>query len=189
MVRTALLLCTLVAQPLITRTHSPRSGPVSQQDWNPASAERSDDGQLSVVIDKSDYELHVYEDGEWLATYPVVFGNSRQDDKRMEGDRLTPEGSFRIVHKKHHDQWGRFLLLDFPNPDSRRKFEQLRRSGKIPSTARIGGGIGIHGTRPDEEYAVDRYINWTLGCVSLKHSEVLELYELLPVGTPVEIRR
>jgi murein L,D-transpeptidase YafK len=144
---------------------------------------------LQVVIDKSEYELYVYEEGEWLATYPVVFGSSRQDDKRMEGDRLTPEGHFRIVHRKHHDEWGRFLLLDYPNPESRLKFEQLRRSGKIPSTAKIGGGIGIHGTRPSEEYAVDRYINWTLGCISLKHSEMLELYDLLPVGTPVEIRR
>ena len=189
MVRTALLLCALVAQPLLTRTHSPRSGSVRQQVWNPASAERSDGGRLYVVIDKSDYELHVYEDGEWLATYPVVFGSSKQDDKRMEGDRLTPEGRFRIVHRKHHAEWGRFLLLDYPNTENRRRFEELRRAGQIPSKARIGGGIGIHGTRPSEEYAVDRYINWTLGCVSLKHSEMLELYDLLPVGTPVEIRR
>ena len=189
MEKTVLLLFSFLASPLLTLTHSPDLGPYRSHSGNAALKGRATSGELRVVIDKSDYELHLYEDGEWLATYPVVFGSSSQDDKRMEGDRLTPEGSFQIVHRKHHAEWGRFLLLDYPNPESRLKFERLRRTGKIPATAKIGGGIGIHGTRPSEEYAVDKYINWTLGCVSLKHSEMLELYDLLPVGTPVEIRR
>ena len=36
------------------------------------------DIQYSVVIDKSDYELMLFENGEWIATYPVVFGNKDQ---------------------------------------------------------------------------------------------------------------
>jgi murein L,D-transpeptidase YafK len=189
MEKTFLLLCSFVALPLLTLTHANVSGPYRRQSPDAGLNGRATTGELRVVIDKSDYELHLYEDGEWLASYPVVFGSSSQDDKRMEGDRLTPEGSFRIIHKKHHAEWGRFLLLDYPNPESKQKFQKLRSTGKIPATARIGGGIGIHGTRPSEENAVDKYINWTLGCVSLKHSEMLELYDLLPVGTPVEIRR
>ena len=189
MIRTTLLSFALLALPLLTLTHSTGSGPKRIGDRSSSADADSGNSGLRVVIDKSEYELYVYEDGEWLATYPVVFGSSRQDDKRMEGDRLTPEGHVRIIHRKHHEEWGRFLLLDYPNTESRRRFEELRRTGKIPSKARIGGGIGIHGTRPSEEYAVDKYINWTLGCISLKHSEMLELYDLLPVGTPVEIRR
>jgi murein L,D-transpeptidase YafK len=142
-----------------------------------------------VVIDKSDYELTLYEDGEWVARYPVVFGSADQGDKRMEGDRRTPEGVFRITYKKPHREWGCFLLLDYPNAESVSRFQRRKKSGDIPGSARIGGGIGIHGTRPNEEYAVDRYINWTEGCISLKYSEVFELFELLPVGTVVEIRR
>lgn len=142
-----------------------------------------------IVIDKSDYELTLYEDGEWVAKYPVVFGSRDQGDKMMEGDRRTPEGTFRITYKKQHAQWGCFLLLDYPNRESVSRFNQRKKEGLIPGSARIGGGIGIHGTRPHEEYAVDRYINWTEGCISLKYSEVFELFELLPVGTVVEIRR
>src|SRR5687768_18234416 len=33
-------------------------------------------GTAYIIIDKSDYELHVYDDKGWYATYPVVFGNS-----------------------------------------------------------------------------------------------------------------
>ena len=143
----------------------------------------------SIIIDKSDYNLMLFEDGEWLATYPVVFGSKNQEDKKMEGDRLTPEGKFRITLKKSHKDWGYFLLLDYPNKESVERFNERKKTGAIPKSARIGNGIGIHGTRPHEEYAVDKYMNWTMGCISVKYSEITELYEMLPIGTPVEIRK
>lgn len=145
--------------------------------------------KYSVVIDKSDYELRVYDDEGWLATYPVVFGNKTLDDKKMEGDRNTPEGSFHIISKKNHSEWGKFMLIDYPNDESIEKFNQRKALGQIPASAGIGGGIGIHGTRKDEEFAVDRYQNWTWGCISLKYSDIFELYNLLPVGTKITIRK
>jgi len=140
-----------------------------------------------VVIDKSDFEMRVYDEDGWLASYPVVFGTKDLGDKKMEGDRETPEGSFRITAKKMHKDWGCFLLLDYPNQESIEKFKKRKASGLIPSNAKIGGGIGIHGTRPNEEYAVDRFVNWTYGCISLKYSDVFEIYKMLPVGTEVVI--
>jgi murein L,D-transpeptidase YafK len=141
-----------------------------------------------VVIDKSEYTMTLYDEDGWLATYPVVFGNKNQADKKMEGDRLTPNGHFRITFKKPHKEWGFFLLLDYPTPESYARFKQRKQNGQIPKTAKIGGGIGIHGTRPNEEYAVDKFMNWTNGCISVKYSDIEELYELLPLSTPVEIR-
>ena len=58
-------------------------------------------GTVYLVIDKSDYELNVYDDKGWFATYPVVFGNNSLGDKKMEGDRCTPEGNFHIISKKN----------------------------------------------------------------------------------------
>jgi murein L,D-transpeptidase YafK len=106
----------------------------------------------------------------------------------MEGDRLTPNGHFKIVHKKNHEQWGKFILLDYPNEESVRKFRSRKSAGAIPASAKIGGAIGIHGTRPNEEYAVDKYLNWTNGCISTKFSDIFEVYDMLPVGTEVEIK-
>jgi len=142
-----------------------------------------------VVIDKSDYELKVYDEDGWLGTYPVVFGDPSLADKKMEGDKLTPEGTFHIVAKKIHKKWGPFLLLDYPNSASYARFNQLKAQHKIPSKAAIGGGIGIHGTRPNEEYAVDNFINWTDGCISVKYSDISELYDMLPIGTEVVIQK
>ena len=141
-----------------------------------------------IIIDKSDYTLMLYDEDGWLATYPVVFGSKQQDDKKMEGDRLTPNGKFHITLKKSHKEWGYFLLLDYPNKESYEKFNERKKKGLIPKTAKIGGGIGIHGTRPTEEYAVDKFMNWTNGCISLKYSDIFELYEMIPIGTEVEVR-
>src|SRR5689334_25403990 len=76
-------------------------------------------GTVYIIIDKSDYELSVYDAKGWYGTYPVVFGNSSLADKKMEGDRNTPEGTFHILSKKIHDKWDRFMALDYPTLESR----------------------------------------------------------------------
>jgi murein L,D-transpeptidase YafK len=143
----------------------------------------------TVLIDKSDYNLYVFEDDEWLITYPVVFGNKDQGDKMMEGDRKTPEGTFKIQSKRVHDKWCRFLLIDYPNEQSRQKFNDRKAKGLIPQSAKIGGAIGIHGTWPREDFAVDNFQNWTQGCISMKNEHVKQLYEMISNGTTVTIRK
>jgi murein L,D-transpeptidase YafK len=142
-----------------------------------------------IIIDKSDYELKVYDEEGWYATYPVVFGSSDLNDKYMEGDKRTPEGKFIVLLKKIHPKWGPELLLNFPNNESIKKFNERQQRGLIPRNAKIGNGIAIHATRPQEEWTVDYYQNWTDGCVSLKYSEAKDLYSYIPAGTPVTIQK
>lgn len=146
-------------------------------------------GQIRIIVDKSSYELYVYDTQGWFATYPVVFGNSSLDDKRMEGDKNTPEGTFKIVNKRVHDKWDRYLGLDYPTKESLAKFNARKKRGEIPSSASPGGGIGIHGTWPNEDYQIDRFKNWTNGCISLKNDDVEDLYSYVPIGTPITIRK
>ncbi len=141
-----------------------------------------------IIVDKSDYELKVYDDEGWYATYPIVFGSRDLSDKMREGDKRTPTGSFKIVLKKIHPKWGPELLLDYPTPDSYKRFNERKQQGIIPKTARIGDGIAIHATRPEEEWTVDNFYNWTDGCVSVKYSEMKDLFSYIPVGTPVTIQ-
>jgi murein L,D-transpeptidase YafK len=145
-------------------------------------------GTMYVVIDKSDYELNVYDEDGWLLAYPVVFGNKDQSDKLMEGDRKTPNGTFKIINKKVHDKWDRFMALDYPTKESFAKFNERKAKGVIPPGASIGGAIGIHGTWPREDFAVDYYQNWTQGCISMKNKHVEEFYTNIPVGAKVTIR-
>lgn len=144
---------------------------------------------MYIVIDKRKYELSVYDAQGWYATYPVVFGNKSLDDKKMEGDRNTPEGSFRINQKNVHSKWDRYMGLDYPTQASIDKFNARKQRGEIPAKAKPGGGIGIHGTWPGEDFVVDKFENWTNGCISLKRNDVEDLYSYVPVGTPVTIRK
>lgn len=146
-------------------------------------------GRISIVIDKSDYELSVFDEKGWYATFPVVFGNNNLDDKKYEGDKNTPEGSFHITNKKLHEKWNRFMGLDYPTKESWDKFNLRKQRGEIPAKAGIGGSIGIHGTWPREDFMVDRYKNWTMGCISMKNEDMNELYSYTPSGTEVTIRK
>jgi lipoprotein-anchoring transpeptidase ErfK/SrfK len=81
------------------------------------------------------------------------------------------------------------LMLDYPNKESWLKFNQRKAGGQIPRSAKIGGGIAIHGTWPNDNLVVDDFTNWTQGCVSLKNEDLDELEAFLPIGTKVVIRR
>lgn len=142
-----------------------------------------------IIVDKSEYELYVYDDEGWYATYPIVFGSKDLSDKMREGDKRTPDGSFKVVLKKMHQKWGPELLLDYPNQTSVQRFNERKAKGLIPKNAKIGDGIAIHATRPGEEWTIDSYYNWTDGCVSVKYTEMKDLYSYIPVGTPVTIRQ
>ncbi len=146
-------------------------------------------GNISIVIDKSDYELSIYDEKGWFATYPVVFGNSTLSDKKMQGDKNTPEGSFHITAKRIHEKWCRFMSLDYPTKDSYDRFNVRKKKGEIPANANIGGGIGIHGTWPHEDFVIDHYTNWTEGCISMKNMDVSEIYNYVKASTNVTIKK
>lgn len=141
-----------------------------------------------IVVHKSQYLLSIFDrNNNFVVSYPVVFGSNDLGDKMYEGDRRTPEGTFYIIDKRPHAKWDKFLALNYPTEESYRRFNERKAKGLIPWNAKIGGSIGIHGTWPNEDNAVDEHQNWTLGCVSTKNNYINEIYEQLPVGTRVEI--
>ncbi len=142
-----------------------------------------------IVISKKTYELKVYDSEGWFATYPCVFGSNDLTDKLMEGDKRTPEGTYKVIIKKKNAKWAYELLLDYPTDENKRKFNERKERGLIPRTARIGGGIAIHATRPQEEWTVDHFQNWTDGCISLKYTEAQDLFSYINIGTTVTITK
>lgn len=141
-----------------------------------------------IVVDKSDYELRVYDEDGWYATYPIVFGTKDTSDKMFEGDKKTPNGSFKIIYKKIHPKWGPEMLLDYPTSENLQLYNERKAKGLIPSNKGVGAGIAIHATRPQEEWTVDNFYNWTDGCVSVKYTEMKDLFTYIPVGTRVIIQ-
>jgi lipoprotein-anchoring transpeptidase ErfK/SrfK len=142
-----------------------------------------------IIVDKSDNTLTVYDARDWIVQYPCTFGNTDLGDKMVEGDRKTPIGTFHILSKNIHQKWCRFMALDYPTKADYAKFNQRKAAGLIPQNAKIGGSIGIHGTWPHEEWAVENLQSWTQGCISMKNEDVEELYNMVSIGTKVIIQR
>ncbi len=141
-----------------------------------------------IVVSKHNYTLSIFDaDNYLIVTYPATFGSTDLRDKMFEGDRRTPEGVFKIAAKRVHPKWHRFLAIDYPNAESYKKFYERKAKGEIPVNASIGGSIGIHGTWPEEDFAVEQHQSWTQGCVSTMNNFVDEIYSQLPVGTKVII--
>ena len=110
----------------------------------------------------------------------------------------TLRSYYLIISKSHHamrlyDSAGNFLEqypAVFGNADLGDKLmkgDKKKEAGLIPANAQIGGDIGIHGTWPNEDFAIDQNQNWTEGCVSTKNKYIEQLFAILPIGTRIEI--
>jgi murein L,D-transpeptidase YafK len=144
---------------------------------------------LSIKIDKSDYKLSICSNDSVIKEYPVVFGGNPTDDKLIQGDGCTPEGTFKIRSKYPHKSWSKFIWIDYPNKNSWKKHNQAKSEGKIPKNAKIGGEIGIHGVPQNADWAIDAKQNWTLGCISLKNKDINEIYPFVNETTTITIQK
>ncbi len=143
---------------------------------------------VSIQIVKKTYRMYVYHKHKFLTSYKCVFGPDQFKQKQFEGDKRTPEGWFKIKEIRNHDEWVKFMLLDYPNEESYKIFEANKRNGLIPPGKNIGGAIGIHGVAPGCDYFMDQRRNWTDGCISLTRGDTEELSKIVKVGTPVYIK-
>lgn len=144
---------------------------------------------LYIIIDKSDYTLAISVDSTILKEYPVVLGGNPVDDKLREGDQCTPEGSFKMISKYPHRHWSKFIWIDYPNNDSWEKHRIAKEQGIIPENSKIGGEIGIHGVPNHSDDLIDSGTNWTLGCISLKNSDIIEIYPYISSSTVINIQK
>src|SRR6202000_57061 len=109
------------------------------------------EGDVYIIVIKSHYELQLFDQKGWYASYPAVFGSKSLDDKMVMGDRKTPEGIYHIVAKRPHEKWNKILDLDYPTASDIAKFNERKTRGLIPKDAKIGNGIAIHGTWPHDD--------------------------------------
>lgn len=144
---------------------------------------------MMVYVDKTNYLVALVYRRQRIRQYRAVFGPNRLKDKMMEGDRSTPEGWFKIVSKKDHANWQKFILINYPNDSSYVKFNKRKREGLIPGSAQIGGSVGIHGTFKSGVKMVDWGVGWTDGCIAMKPEDIEDFYQFVWPGTRIYVKR
>jgi murein L,D-transpeptidase YafK len=177
------------------RTRSPRRA--TSQNMTPTET-------FSIVIKKSERRLYLYRiDGgrkRLAKAYAVALGSSPVGHKQRQGDGATPEGDYYVTHKNPKSNFYLSLGLSYPNARdaesglqrgliSRREHEAItaaiKGGGKPPQNTKLGGDIFIHGGGASRLLGLRR--DWTLGCVALENEDIKELFETVPVKTPVRI--
>jgi murein L,D-transpeptidase YafK len=135
-----------------------------------------------ILIIKSTHTLSLLNGTQVLKSYKVVLGSQAIGAKDRQGDHKTPEDTYFVDSKLDHSQFHHALHLSYRSVADR---EHAKKLGVSP-----GGDVEIHGL-PDK-YAwlgsQHRHTDWTDGCIALTHAEIDEIFPLIPVGTPVEIR-
>lgn len=126
---------------------------------------------FSIVIDKSDFKLTLYNHGEFFKSYKVGLGKHG----------ATPAGEFVISEKiKNPTWWSRNgpVPPGDPNNELGTRWMALK-----PLTPGIGPDYGIHGTIDPST------VGWesSNGCPRMYPPEAEELFMLITEGTPVRI--
>ena len=133
-----------------------------------------------VLVDKSERVLTLYADGRAYRAYRgIQLGDAPQGHKQFQGDERTPEGRYTIDYANPESSYWLSLHISYPNDADRAYAEAYGRSP--------GGEIFIHG-QPNWLPMGRLPGDWTDGCIALSNAEIEELWQLVPDGTPIEIR-
>jgi murein L,D-transpeptidase YafK len=149
-----------------------------------------------IHVFKERRQLELISGGRVVRTYRIGLGSTPVGHKRRQGDRRTPEGRYFICNKNPRSQFYLSLQINYPNEQDavegladgvitaaqhERIVRASRQSRIPPAETRLGGEIFIHGHGSGSD--------WTWGCIALDDPEMKELFDAIPVGTPVVIVR
>jgi murein L,D-transpeptidase YafK len=136
-----------------------------------------------VVVEKAKRSMHLMQNGRVLKSYRVALGQDPVGHKMQQGDSRTPEGVYTIDFRKPESRFNLALHVNYPNAIDR---QQAASRG-----VSAGGEIYIHG-QPTGGVNPARMAqtgpDWTDGCIAVTNPEMGEIWALVQVGTPIEIR-
>lgn len=135
-----------------------------------------------VVVIKSKRIMMLMRDSEIMKVYRVALGKQPNGTKIKSGDQKTPEGTYILDSRKSDSKFYRAIHISYPNKSD---ILQAKRIGCAP-----GGAIMIHGLpkKLEDLGKAHRLWDWTDGCIAVTNSEIEEIWELVPDGTPIEIK-
>lgn len=132
---------------------------------------------------KSAHTMTLYAANQPMMTYKVALGRRAGDAKQHQGDHETPEGKYMVDGRNPHSRFHLALHVSYPNSEDRVRAKALGQP--------TGGDIMIHGVEPKFRWlgGLQHDVDWTDGCIAVTDKEMDEIWNAVPVGTPIEIRR
>lgn len=134
-----------------------------------------------IVVDKTARQMSVLREGQVVKSWPIALGFAPEGHKTQEGDGKTPEGWYVIDYRNPESEYYLSLRISYPNDADR---AQAQSRGVSP-----GGQIYIHGQPSTMKsfLRAKRMKDWTAGCIAVSDEAMDELWQLVQLGTPIEI--
>jgi murein L,D-transpeptidase YafK len=135
-----------------------------------------------IVVEKHLHMMQLLDHGTVIRTYRVALGRGGKEAKSIAGDDKVPEGTYRIVGRNPRSAFHLSLRIGYPTEQQKRIAQGL---GVDP-----GGDVMIHGIRNGLGWlgGLHTEVDWTRGCIAVTDSEIEEIWELVPDGTPIKIK-
>lgn len=145
-------------------------------------AETPTPGIDRVVVYKKQHKMVLFSAGKELKIYRIALGAVPTGAKRRQGDHRTPEGTYILDARNEHSDYYKAYHISYPSAQDVARAKKL---GVSP-----GGEIMVHGLPNGEEWVgkAHRLRDWTEGCIAVTDQEMDEIWALVPVGTPIEIK-
>jgi len=138
-----------------------------------------------IVVVKSKRVMVLFDrDNNVLSRHRISLGKNNIGTKLKQGDYKTPEGTYQIIDKRPDKVYYKELLLDYPRQIDKERSKSL---GFSP-----GGGITIH-AQPNwnwdghgNDYTLSN--DWTEGCIAITNEGMNTIWDMIGLGTEIEIR-
>jgi murein L,D-transpeptidase YafK len=137
-----------------------------------------------VVIKSKRVMVLLDEDENLLSRHRISLGKHPEGRKIKRGDKKTPVGIYKIIDKRKDKKYYKELLISYPNSEDRARAKEL---GVNP-----GNGITIHAQVPmfwdgkGDDYTLSH--DWTNGCMAMTNKGINTIWNMVALGTPIEIR-
>ena len=135
-----------------------------------------------VIVYKHDRELVLLSQGREVKSYRVALGGEPVGAKTRQGDHRTPEGSYVLDSRNPHSRYYKAYHISYPNA------QEMANARKLGVS--VGGDIMLHGLPKDYAGVGKAHTlhDWTDGCIAVTNEEMDELWRLIRVGTPIDIK-
>ena len=154
-------------------------------DWQMNDEILTEGSAAKVVVVKSKRVMILFdEEGKVLSRHRISLGDNPVGTKLKQGDKKTPEGSYNIIDKRSDPKYYREMLLSYPNSEDRKRSKELGFNA--------GGGITIHAQVPwnwdghGNDYTLAN--DWTNGCMAMTNEGMDIAWNMISLGTVIEIR-
>ncbi len=135
-----------------------------------------------VVVYKHERKLVLLWQGKEFKSYRVALGGEPRGPKMRQGDHRTPEGLYVLDSRNPNSHFYKAFHISYPNS---KDIAVAQRLGVSP-----GGDIMLHGLPKEYAFVGKAHTlhDWTDGCIAVSNEEMDEIWRLVRVGTPIEIK-